>query len=110
MSFYDTNIKRVMWYLFAGMRGGVTRIRILNLVSKRPYNMNQIGKELHLDYKTVQHHVKVLGENRLLTSEEKKYGTIYFPSQIFEQNRKIFEEICGKLTKELEKEKLGKAL
>lgn len=103
MSFYDTNIKRVMWYLLAGMKGGATRIRILNLMLKRPYNMNQIGKELSLDYKTVQHHIKVLGENRLITSEEKKYGTIYFPSQIFEQNRKIFEEVCEKMKKELAK-------
>ena len=94
--FYDTNIKRVMWYLFAGMRGGATRIRILHLMLGRPYNMNQIGKELGLDYKTVQHHIKVLEENRLITSEEKKYGTIYFPSQIFEQNRGIFEAICQK--------------
>lgn len=59
--------------------------------------MNQIGKTLKLDYKTVQHHIKVLEENRLITSEEKKYGTIYFPSQIFEQNKSIFEEICKKV-------------
>jgi len=97
MVFYDTNIKRMMWYLFAGMRGGVTRIRILDVLSKMPYNMNQIGKELKLDYKTIQHHIKVLEENRLITSEEKKYGTIYFPSQIFELNRNIFEEIRNKL-------------
>ena len=103
MTFYDTNIKRVMWYLFAAMRGGVTRIRILDLVSKTPSNMNQIGKGLGLDYKTVQHHIKVLEDNRLITSEEKRYGTIYFPSQIFEQNRKIFEEITAKINKDMEK-------
>jgi len=99
MVFYDTNIKRLMWYIFAGMRGGPTRIRILNLLGKRPCNMNQIKKELSLDYKTVQHHMKVLQENRLVTSEDKKYGTIYFTSQIFEQNRNIFEEISEKLKK-----------
>jgi len=99
MGYYDTNIKRVMWYLLAAMRGGVTRMRIINLLLKRPYNMNQIGKELGLDYKTIQHHIKVLEENRLITSEEKKYGTIYFPSQIFEQNKSIFEEISEKMKK-----------
>jgi DNA-binding transcriptional ArsR family regulator len=103
MTFYDTNIKRVMWYLFAGMRGGITRIRILNLLLKRPYNMNQIGKELKLDYKTVQHHIKVLEENRLITPAEKKYGTIYFPSQIFEHNRDIFEKITEKISREGER-------
>ncbi|MBL7160452.1 MAG: winged helix-turn-helix transcriptional regulator [Candidatus Aenigmarchaeota archaeon] len=101
MAFYDTNIKRVMWYLFAGMRGGITRMRILNLLMKRPFNMNQIGKELKLDYKTVQHHIKVLVDNRLITSEDKKYGTIYFPSQIFEQNKNIYEEISQKVNHEV---------
>ena len=99
MVFYDTNIKRLMWYIFAGMRGGATRIRILELLAKRPSNMNQIKNELSLDYKTVQHHIKLLQENRLITSEEKKYGTVYFTSQIFEQNRPIFQEICEKINK-----------
>jgi len=99
MTFYDTNIKRLMWYIFAGMRGGPTRIRILELISSRPSNMNQIKKELSLDYKTVQHHIKILEENRLVTSEEKKYGTIYFTSQIFEQNRTIYDEIREKINK-----------
>ena len=97
MVFYDTNIKRLMWYIFAGMRGGPTRIKILDVVSKRPSNMNQIKNDLSLDYKTVQHHMKVLEENRLITSEEKKYGTVYFTSQIFEQNKQIFEEIRKKV-------------
>lgn len=99
MVFYDTNMKRVMWYLFAGMRGGVTRMKMIDILIKRPYNMNQMSKELKIDYKTVQHHIKVLEENRLITSEEKKYGTIYFPSQIFEQNKSIYEEINKKLNK-----------
>ena len=99
MVFYDTNIKRLMWYIFAGMKGGVTRIRIINHLSKRPSNMNQLKNDLHLDYKTVQHHIKLLEENRLITSEDKKYGTVYFISQIFEQNRAIFEEISEKINK-----------
>ncbi|MBI4021277.1 MAG: winged helix-turn-helix transcriptional regulator [Candidatus Aenigmarchaeota archaeon] len=97
MVYYDSNIKRLMWYIFAGMRGGPTRIRILTLLSQRPCNMNQIKKDLTLDYKTVQHHIKLLEENRLVTSEEKRYGTVYFTSQIFEQNRKVFEEIQEKI-------------
>jgi len=98
MVFYDTNIKRLMWYIFAGMRGGITRIKIITLISKRPCNMNQIRKDLKLDYKTVQHHMKLLVENRLVTSEDKKYGTVYFTSQIFEQNKNIFEEIKEKIS------------
>jgi len=93
-------LKRILWYILAGMRGGVTRINILKLILDRPFNMNQMGKELGLDYKTIQHHIKVLEENRIVVPIQKKYGTMYFPSQMFEQNIHIFEEIVNKIKKE----------
>jgi len=97
MSLLYNNLKRLMWYIFASMKGGPTRIRIVDCLLQHPYNMNQLGKELNLDYKTIKHHIKVLEENRIITSEEKKYGTIYFPTQLFEQNIAIFKEIKEKV-------------
>ncbi|MBN1897000.1 MAG: winged helix-turn-helix transcriptional regulator [Candidatus Aenigmarchaeota archaeon] len=91
------NFGRILWYVFATTKGGPTRVRIVNLLEKRPYNMHQISKELKLDYKTVQHHIRVLEENRVLTAEEKKYGTIYFPSAMFENVKDIFNEIKNKV-------------
>ncbi len=90
---FDSNIKRVFWFIFAGMRGGPTRIRIISLLIDKPCNMNQIKTDLHLDYKTVQHHIKTLEENRIIVAEEKKYGTTYFPSSLLQQNMQIFKEI-----------------
>ena len=91
--------KRILWYVFATSRGGPTRIKIVELLQQKPYNMHQISKKLGLDYKTVQHHIKVLVENRIITPEEKKYGTIYFPSAWFEASKDIFEEIKNKMKK-----------
>ena len=91
------NFGRILWYVFATSKGGPTRIRIVNLLDGRPYNMHQISKKLHLDYKTVQHHMKVLEENRVITAEEKKYGTIYFPSAMFDEVKDIFKEIKNKV-------------
>jgi DNA-binding transcriptional ArsR family regulator len=91
------NFGRILWYVFATSKGGPTRIRIVDLLDKRPYNMHQISKELKLDYKTVQHHIKVLEENRVITAEEKKYGTIYFPSGLFDGVKDIFKEIKNKV-------------
>ena len=91
------NFGRILWYVFATTKGGPTRIRIVDLLNKRPYNMHQISKELKLDYKTVQHHIRVLEENRVLTAEEKKYGTIYFPSGMFDDVKDIFNEIKNKV-------------
>jgi DNA-binding transcriptional ArsR family regulator len=89
----NDNYKRILWYVFATTRGGPTRIRIMNLLLKRPYNMHQISKNLKMDYKTVQHHIKILEENKIIIAEEKKYGSIYFPSHMFEDIKDTFEEI-----------------
>ncbi len=94
---FDSNVKRVFWYIFGGMRGGPTRIKVVKLLLAKPANMNQIKTELKLDYKTVQHHIKALEENRIIVSEEKKYGTMYFPSSLLQQNIQIFNEIAEKL-------------
>jgi len=91
------NFGRILWYVFATSRGGPTRIRIVELLQSRPYNMNQLSKELKLDYKTVQHHIKVLEDNRVITAEKKKYGTIYFPSGLFDNVKDIFQEIKNKV-------------
>lgn len=91
------NYKRILWYVFATTRGGPTRIKILELLSERPYNMNQLSTKLGADYKTIQHHIKILDNNKVIVADEKKYGTIYFPSQYFEQTRATFDEIKSKL-------------
>jgi DNA-binding transcriptional ArsR family regulator len=91
------NFGRILWYVFATSKGGPTRIRIVDLLEKRPYNMHQISKELKMDYKTIQHHIRVLEENRVVTAEEKKYGTIYFPSALFDGVKDIFDEIKNKV-------------
>ena len=94
---FDSNVKRVFWYIFGGMRGGPTRVKIVKLLIAKPANMNQIRNDLNLDYKTVQHHIKTLEEKRIIISEEKKYGTMYFPSTLLQQNIEVFNEISKKL-------------
>ena len=94
---YLTTLRRSLWYLLAGTRGGITRIRIIMLLRERPYNANQIKDALELDYKTVQHHLKVLSDERVIsTSEEKKYGSMYFLSPLLDKNMYIIDEILDK--------------
>jgi len=66
---------------------------------KNPLNINQLAKELGLDYKAIQHHIKVLEKNNLITKMGEKYGVAYFPSTFLEVNMETFEEIEGKLDK-----------
>jgi predicted transcriptional regulator len=93
----EDNFARILWYVFATTRGGPTRIKVVELLLSRPYNMHQISKVLEVDYKTVQHHIKVLEENKMIISEEKKYGSIYFLSPMFEKVKGVFEEIRSKM-------------
>ena len=94
-------MKRVLWYLIAGSRGGTNRARIIKALHDRPYNVNQLSLELDLDYKTIQHHIKVLLDHNILvdSSEEKKYGEMIFLSNRMEENYPIFLEILSKMKK-----------
>ena len=94
-------MKRILWYLIAGSRGGTNRARIIKALHDRPYNVNQLSLELDLDYKTIQHHIKVLLDHNILvnSTEEKKYGAMIFLSNRMEENYPIFLEILSKMKK-----------
>jgi DNA-binding transcriptional ArsR family regulator len=89
----DPSAKRLLWFLFAGSRGGENRIRIIDLIKERPYNMNQLAEALGLDYKGVQHHVNVLEKNNMVTRAGEKYGVLYFISNYLEANIDAFNEV-----------------
>ncbi len=73
-------MEAVLWYVFTGTRGGSNRARILRAVDKRPRNTNQLANDLDLDYKTVQHHLTVLGENDIVENSGDTYGAVYLPT------------------------------
>ncbi|MBZ2166417.1 ArsR/SmtB family transcription factor [Methanobacterium spitsbergense] len=94
-------MKRILWYLIAGSRGGTNRARIIEALHDRPYNVNQLSLELDLDYKTIQHHIKILKDHNILvnSSGEKKYGEMIFLTNRMEENYPIFLEIQSKMKK-----------
>ena len=93
----DPDIIRLLWFLFAGTRGGDNRIKILDLLIKNPLNINKISEELQLDYKTIQHHIHVLEKNNLITKIGDKYGALYFISNYMEKNIDSYYSIKNKL-------------
>lgn len=95
----DPDAKRLLWFIFAGSRGGLNRLRIISSLKENPLNTNQLAKELGLDYKAIQHHIKILEKNNLITKMGEKYGVTYFISTYLEVNMETFEEIATKLDK-----------
>ena len=89
----DPDAKRLLWFLFAGSRGGENRIRIIDFLKKRPYNTNQLADALGVDYKLVQHHIGVLERNNMVTKTGEKYAVLYFISNYLEANIEAFNEI-----------------
>jgi DNA-binding transcriptional ArsR family regulator len=102
-------VKNLVWYLLAGTRGGETRAIILVALKKRPMNAHQLAKALKLDYKTIQHHLRVLLDNNLVTAINKGgYGAAYFVSPELESVWKDFREIWERIGKiNLKKHTLG---
>ncbi|MFL6491020.1 MAG: ArsR/SmtB family transcription factor [Nitrososphaera sp.] len=89
----DPDAKRLLWFLFAGSRGGENRIRIIDLLTKRPYNINQLADALGVDYKLVQHHIGVLERNNMVTRTGEKYAVLYFISNYLEANIEALNQI-----------------
>ncbi len=95
----DPHSKRLLWFIFAGSRGGFNRLRLVRIIKEKPLNANQLAKELKLDYKAIQHHIKVLEKNNIVTKVGEKYNVTYFISTFLEVNIDTFNEIAEKLDK-----------
>ncbi len=93
-------MKNLVWYLFAGTRGGETRILIVTSLKKKPSNAHQLAKTLNRDYKTVQHHLRILLDNQIITAINKgKYGAVYFISDTMERMWNDFRSIWNRFGK-----------
>ena len=60
--------------LFMKMKGGATRIKVLNTLST-PKDRLQLAQELGVDWKTVDRHVQILNKYGFVT-EQAAYGTV----------------------------------
>jgi DNA-binding transcriptional ArsR family regulator len=91
-------MKRLLWWLIAGSRGGANRAVMIRALKERPYNAHQLSETLKLDYKTVRHHLKVLAENNVVVSAGKEqYGTMWFLSPMMESHYADFLDILAQV-------------
>ena len=91
-------LKRLLWYLLGGTRGGPTRAEMLKILRERPLNANQLAEAMRVDYKTIQHHLGVLEENGLVAPSAKgAYGAMIFLTPKMEEAVPFLEEIWSKI-------------
>lgn len=93
----DPELRRTLWFLLGGKRGGGNRAKIIWSLHSRPSNVNQLATELDLQYKSVQHHIRILVGSSLLAPSGEGYGATYLLTQWFELHFTQFEQICSKL-------------
>ena len=86
---------RILWWLLMATRGGNTRVKIIEYIHKEPGNINQISLDLGANYRTVEHHIKVLLDNGIIRREGHGYGSIYFLSDYYQKNYEIIIKMIG---------------
>jgi DNA-binding transcriptional ArsR family regulator len=100
----DPELRRLLWHLLGGARGGENRGRIIHELHVRPSNLNQMATKLNLEYRSIQHHMEILRKNSLVSSKGEKYGMTYFLTPFLEANLDLFYDICAKLKLNIEVE------
>jgi DNA-binding transcriptional ArsR family regulator len=73
---------------------------------EKPFNTHQLAQTLDLDYKAVQHHMKVLEKNNMVSKIGEKYGAIFHLSNFLELNIHTLEEAIDKLDRKMNQKKI----
>jgi DNA-binding transcriptional ArsR family regulator len=93
----DPELRRLLWYLLGGTRGGENRAKIMRALRERPRNLNQLATDLGLQYNLVQHHMGVLKRNSLVSAVGEHYGMTYFLAPWLESHYEVFETVAREL-------------
>ncbi len=93
----DPDLRRLLWHLLGGSRGGESRTKLIVALKERPSNLNQLATTLGVQYRLVQHHIEVLKRNSLVTSAGERYGMTYFIDPWLESHYETFLEVARKL-------------
>ncbi|MDO5852106.1 MAG: winged helix-turn-helix domain-containing protein [Methanobacteriaceae archaeon] len=93
-------MKKVLLWLILGTKGGINRARIIKKLNERPYNINQLSKELDVNYRTISHHINKLEEMNVVESYGEKYGKMYLLTDEMNENYDEFKNILEQIEDE----------
>jgi predicted transcriptional regulator len=98
------HVRYLLWFLFNASKGGANRIKIISKLRVTPLNANQLSIELGLNYKAIQHHLRILERNNLVLRIGGRYGATFFISPLLEVNMGTFERL---IVESQEREKIA---
>lgn len=101
----DPHMKELFASVFTGMSGRYTRMRIICAITEEPLNARELSKKLELDYKTIQHNIKVLEGNNLILRVGEGYGDLFFPSDLISSNLPTLYKVIKKVEDKLARSK-----
>jgi predicted transcriptional regulator len=99
----DKHMSDLFSSVFTGMSGRYTRLRIICAITEDPMNTLELSKKLTMDYKTIQHNIKVLEKNNLIAREGEGYGDLFFPSELISANLPTLYSVIRKVEAKLDK-------
>lgn len=56
---YDRDLRKLLIWLIVGSRGGLMRLRILQILRRKPMNSNQLARHLNVNYRTIIYHLEI---------------------------------------------------
>ena len=80
-------------------------MRIICAITEEPMNTLELSKKLGVDYKTIQHNIKVLESNNLIVRVGEGYGDMFFPSEMISSNLPTLYKVIRKVEDKLDKSK-----
>ena len=93
----QTGMEKALWYLLTATRGGANRARIIDALTERPMNANELADELDVGYKTIRHHMEQLEDHDIVESGDESYAKLYFLTDRFDNYRDTFEQIVEQM-------------
>ena len=90
-------MRKALWYLLAGTRGGENRARLIRAIDDRPRNANRLSEALDLEYNTVRYHLEKLEDHDVVETGGENYGELYFLTDRFERHREASESITDRM-------------
>ena len=99
----DPHMNKLFSSVFTGMSGRYTRMRIICAITEEPMNTLELSKKLEMDYKTIQHNIKVLENNGLIVREGEGYGDLFFASDLISSHLPTLYKVIRRVEEKLDK-------